>query len=82
MKQNSNLKHFQQLFFLSYKKMEKAAKTAPRVQKRGYRGGWAPQLSARGTLATTEAGVVCNMLHNKKSCINVAYPTKLGNQSL
>ena len=34
--------------FRSYKKiMDKAPKTAPRVPKLGYTGGWAPQLSAR-----------------------------------
>ena len=37
---NSNLNHFQQLLLLIL--MEKA-KTAPRVQKLGYKGGRAPQ---------------------------------------
>ena len=49
MKQNSNLNHFQQLFF-GLTKTEMAAKTAPRVPKLGYKGGRVPQLIARGTL--------------------------------
>ena len=38
-----------------------AAKTTPRVPKLGYKGGRAPQHSARGTLATSGAGVVCHI---------------------
>ena len=41
-------------------KTETGAETAPRMPKLGYKGGRAPQLSARGTLATSGAGVVCH----------------------
>ena len=41
--------------------MKTAAETAPRVQKLGYKGGRMPQLSARVTLVTSGAGVVCHM---------------------
>ena len=36
-------------------------KTAPRGPKLGYKGGRAPQLSARGTHAASGAGVVFHM---------------------
>ena len=44
--------------FFCLTKTETTAKTAPRAPKLGYKGGRAPQLSAWGTLVTSEAGVV------------------------
>ena len=71
MKQNSNLNHFQQLLFHTFPphmnlitKTEWGAKTAPRVPKLGYKGGRVPQLSVRGTLATSGAGVVRHILYS------------------
>ena len=42
--------------------MEKAAKTAPRVPKLGYKGGRVPQLSTRVTLVPSGARMVRHML--------------------
>ena len=67
-------------FFLVLQKRKRPAKTAPRVPKLGYRGGWAPKFSARVTLATSGANVVCRIfvVCEKKSNIH-GYPIKYVN---
>ena len=49
------------LFLFSLTKTETGAKTAPRVTKLGYFDGRVPKLSSRVTLATSGAGVVCDV---------------------